>query len=94
MSHYKGQNRYQFQPWYVKLYRWLRWKPYWTVRSVIVFVLWVADGQRAAEFVDGGRMTREETAWAIWSERNLADFQMGHYWSIKECIEHLSVSNT
>lgn len=37
-------SRYQFQPWPIKAYRWLRWRPYYALRAYLSLAWWFCRG--------------------------------------------------
>jgi hypothetical protein len=62
-----SDKRYQFQPWWVKAYRWLKFKPIYTAGAVMHICLWLIDGRATTDGVRRYR-TRRARAWGIWTE--------------------------
>jgi hypothetical protein len=88
MTKYEGNDRYQFQPRWVKAYRQVRYRPKWFLYSVGKLLVWLACGARKGDGWPFG--TRHAVAAFIWTEgRSLAAMDMGHYWSHQEMIEEL-----
>jgi hypothetical protein len=80
-------NRYQFQPGYIKVYRWLRWRPYWALKATWVILRWLASGARVHE--DGFPCERSRRWYAkfLWTiHRSLAECSMRHVWTMEEVM--------
>lgn len=83
---YEGKDRYQFQPWYVKAYRWLRYKPGGWYYACWLLAGWVIQGMPVAYPFK----TRREVAAHIWMiGRSTSAMNMGHYWEHREIIAQL-----
>lgn len=80
-----NDNRYQHQNGFVRLYRWLRWKPYYAYLATSAIAFWV---------VTGAKIAPDETDWFpnrlifvrhLWRcYMSLADFEMQHYYTFEE----------
>lgn len=86
-------SRFQFQPWYVKAWRWLRWKSLFTLLAIICIARWLATGAKPL-VVDSGlychRFSRRWTLRHIVSlHRGRADARMGNYVTSEELIASL-----
>lgn len=83
-------NRYQFQPWYVKAYRQVRYSPKWFVVAVFKLLWWVLMGCRHESSLVYFARTRWQTPSMIWKwSRVMASIDMNHCWYIEEMIEKL-----
>lgn len=83
---YEDKDRYQFQPWCVKAYRWLRHKPAGTLYACRLFIGWAVQGLPVAQPFKSKR----EVAAHIWMiGRSTAAMKMGHYWHHDEVVSEL-----
>lgn len=81
-------DRYQFQPWIVKAWRWLQWRPLYFVLAC----LWMPVAFVAVWFVDPWPcQTRWETLASVWRQFGAkAEYRMGHWWTLDEIIDDLA----
>jgi hypothetical protein len=84
------ETRYQDASWYVKLYRWLRYKPVYTALFAWDILLWILCGAKLTEddkvwFVN--RRGYIQHAWMCYM--SIADSKMIHYWTLEEIIADL-----
>jgi hypothetical protein len=83
-------NRYQHQPRHIKLYRWLRWRPYWALKAAWVILKWVLSGARISYEEQFWCMTRWSYVKFLWRiHRSLADCSMRHIFTMEEVISDL-----
>lgn len=89
-------DRYKFQPWYVKAYRWVRFKPAAFVRFLYLLVSWAFHGCPAMEYADlSGRLRkmkhgRRRMVSHFWiSCQSLAEYRMRHYVTIEELLAEI-----
>lgn len=83
-------NRYQFQPRYIKVYRWLRWRPYWALRATWVILRWVLSGARLYVKEPPWCMTRWSYVKFIWGiHRSLAECSMRHLYTMEEVMQRV-----
>jgi hypothetical protein len=82
-------NRYQHQPRHIKLYRWLRWRPYWAIKATWVILKWLLSGARISEdyYWCKSRWGHVKFLWRI--HRSLADCSMRHIFTMEEVMQHL-----
>lgn len=83
-------NRYQFQPWYIKLYRRLRWYPTYWVFAWYIIVKWFITFR--------GQIPPEERNWFLnrWDYTkhlwgliiSLAHMKMKYYYTIEEVMDN------
>lgn len=59
---YEGNNRYQFQPWYIKLYRRVRYQPCMLMAFACMLAVWAWHG-----FKTEHDETRRSTLGLMWS---------------------------
>jgi len=71
-------SRYQFQKWYVKCYRWLRWKPWY---AMLALYFWFF-----GKYLGYPRYSLSRY-WSI--SMGLADLDMKHYYTLEETINIL-----
>lgn len=84
MNHHEGRDRYQFQPWYIKAYRWLRYKPYWMWCGWTMIFAWLRGGAQ----VHRPWRSRRELAAHLWTiNLSMADIEMGHLYTLEE-VKH------
>ena len=77
-------NRYQFQPWYVKAYRQVCYRPKWFFMAIWYLLSYVFKGMPT------GRETRLSNLKLVWSITiGCADRDMKHYYTLDEAIERL-----
>ena len=84
---YEGKDRYQFQPWYVKAYRRVRFFPN-RIRYLLEILLpWLLTGAK----VDGEFWSdRREVFWHIWQiAQSCYEMDVCNYWSHEEIMEKL-----
>ena len=93
-------DRYQFQPYRVRVVRWCIYKPLWALFAVSRIFLWVMKGMPRLKYYDweDDSVFTEETRWdtfiALWSvSMARADISMGHYYTTQEVFEYLSENN-
>jgi len=82
--------RYQFQPWYVKLGRWLRWRPAYSVLALIHLIWWALKGAPVPEdmrCIFPTRWSMAKSAWTCWSSR--AQAKMGWLYTTEEVLTYL-----
>lgn len=70
--------RYQFQPFYVRWYRWLKWKPLYWIKALLHIGTWAWQGGSLPSWWCGSRRNYAEDLLAI--SMSEADFRMGYYW--------------
>lgn len=80
--HYEGNDRYQFQPWYVKAYRQIRYRPLCWYRGLLMLARWAVDGMPVEpQYIP----TRRLMAAFIWKAEMVEfDIDAGHYYSMDE----------
>ncbi len=82
--------RYQHSPWYVKLYRWLRYRPWYALCGRLSVIAWRWNGSiipyEESEFFKTKTAYVEHilTCW-----RSYADYKMQHVYSLREMINAL-----
>jgi len=82
-----SDDRYQFQPLYVRAYRWLRWKPMYCIVALVSIIRWLAGG---AKVDDGISLDRFEVIGNIWTcKMSSACFRMGHWYTTEEVFKEL-----
>jgi hypothetical protein len=87
-------NRYQNQPRHIKIYRWLKYKPYSYVRGVYLIVWWVLRGCVPDSFeLEEGKtftFTRLQTMNTLWRVgTSIATTGMEHWYTYEEVFENL-----
>ena len=98
MAKYKGKNRWQFQPLYVKVYRWWRYIfPAWLVFLYRAFG-WVIHGSPRVDVGDddtpGWKLSRKETFGLIYrATLGIAQIKAGHYHTSGEFFQNLKDKN-
>lgn len=86
----KLDERYQFQPWYIKLCRQLRHKPPNYTLCLLEIIKWVCRGCKPVVWGNGFEDSRWETFKHIISTyRSLACYGMQHYHTSEEFIAEL-----
>lgn len=92
------KNRYQFQPWYIKAVRWIRYKPLWSIWGAFVVSWWFLTGAKipAEEklFFDRKYKGRWLVRWHYAKHimrcyLSMADFGMRNCWYLQEVIDDL-----
>ena len=83
-------DRYQFQTRIIKIYRWLRWKPWYVLLTTLTIVRWL---------VTGAKIPTEEKLWFIMREdyikhlwtmgMALAECKMKHLYTLEEVIGNM-----
>lgn len=83
-----NDTRYQHQPWYIKTYRWLRWRPWYWVKVWFVITGWAIRGAKPLRWGEG------ENAFGFdrWHSiehflimyKGLAECKMQHYYTTEE----------
>lgn len=87
---YEGKDRYQFQPWYVKAYRWLRYKPGGWLYVLRISAIWLSHGlSMSAEMRMYFKTRRNYIAHVLMVGDSRAAMNMGHYWTHQEVIAEL-----
>lgn len=82
-----SDNRYQYQPLLIRVYRWLRYKPLYAIGAVLHLFFWTLDG-RPTEDLGRRYRTRRARALGIWTEwMSMASYRMQHYYSLEEMIQ-------
>jgi hypothetical protein len=81
--------RYQFQPWYIRTYRWLRWRPWYYILVSYVLYRWC---------LNGSKIPPEEEDWftsraayinhILRCYSSLAHMKMEYYWTMDEVLDH------
>lgn len=92
MRSYTGRGRYQFQPWYVKAYRWVRWRPVFALRAIVNTLHWLITGARIQRPV-AGVLYRSRWAYlrGIWEiNKSLAEYNMGAWKTLDECLAEIN----
>jgi hypothetical protein len=87
-------DRYQFQSWPVRVYRWLRWKPLYATIAAWHVLRWLAAG---APRIDMGSdecgewlLSRWESCKHVWNVSCArAEMKMKHYWTLDEVMGRL-----
>jgi hypothetical protein len=86
-----NDSRYYFQPWHVKVYRWLRWKPQHACYALLEIAKWLTTG--AKTFSHLAMPTRRDVVAFIWRSRmSTADIEMGRWKTIYEIMEDFKKS--
>jgi|WetSurMetagenome_2_1015567.scaffolds.fasta_scaffold02484_16 hypothetical protein len=82
-------DRYQFQPWYIKVYRRIRWYlPHAIVTSYRLF-LWLLQGAKIPECEKDWFKSRYHYAKHLWIMcSSLAHMKMKYYYTLDEVIQH------
>jgi hypothetical protein len=83
-------DRYQFQPWYIKLYRQLRWGPQYWLLACYIIIKWFITFR--------GQIPQEERDWFVsrcdyvkhlWRlVASLGSMKMKHYYTLDEVMEN------
>lgn len=68
-----SNDRYQFQPWYIKTYRWLRWRPVFALKFLWWLILWGSDG--FTQPPGYGDVFRGRQKWSRY-------WHLKHYWTM------------
>ncbi len=86
------ENRYQCQPFYIKVCRWLRWKPITILKAVWRVIWW---------YTCGGVVPKEDKDWfsnrwdyvkMIWRiSMSDASYKMKHYYTMEEVMAELRI---
>lgn len=71
-------NRYQFQPWYIKVYRWVRWYPWHYLIATYVIGKWL--------IITGGKIPQEET-----NEFLTRTAYIKHLWRLLISLAHMKM---
>lgn len=80
-------NRYQFKPWYIKVYRWLRWKPLYSFMAICQITKWLLTGAKPDEY-----FSRAGTAELIWTVHQArAEMKMLFFHTHDEVRERLGI---
>lgn len=83
-------DRYQFQPWYIKLYRRLRWCPQYYLLACYIIVKWAITfrGQIPPDERDWflSRLDYVKHLWRLVA--SLGDMKMKHYYTLDEVMEN------
>lgn len=82
-------DRYQFQPWYVKAYRQIRHSPYGWFEFTRSMMYWALSGFEVPEPESCPWHKNRRTYIAhIWTcYRSMAQYRMGAWWTTKELIQ-------
>lgn len=90
-------DRYQYQSWPVRAYRWLRWRPFYVAMFVWWFVRWVLTGAKTFEFKKSEgwyidmKVSRRETIDQYWgSFTSLYQYRVKYYYTLDEIREALN----
>lgn len=82
--------RYQYQPWYIKLYRQIRHRPVGYLLAVCDIAWWVAKGCKRIKWGNGFAMSRWEVVKHLWiMNKSSAQYNMGYWYTIEEVISDL-----
>ena len=80
-------DRYQFQNRFIKVCRWLRWKPWYALKSLWAMFMWNWNGARIPDFERRWFRTKWSYPKHIWTlSMSLADIKMKHMWTLEEVI--------
>lgn len=85
---YERNNRYQFQPWYIKALRHLKYRPLWWFHVLQAYFKWLLRGAPKETWHSSRWQTAVES-YDIWL--GLYDLWIGHYYlreEIREKDEH------
>ena len=74
-------DRYQYQPWYIKAYRWIRWVPYYYVLGTLKYIKYKNTTPDLEEDLS------YHTTMKIW--KGLAQCKMKHWYSIDEVRDNI-----
>jgi hypothetical protein len=84
-----NDSRYQFQPWPIKAYRWLRWVPLYACVAAWRVALWAITGARVP-LDDPWPYDRLRYCGHIWrATMSLALFEMGNWVTLDEAMAEL-----
>lgn len=93
---YRDDDRYQFQPRYIQVYRTLRYRPKWMLISLWWIVKWAATGAKLewTEFDDGYKHQFHKTYWSkikwFWvMGKSMTCCDTGHLWYMDEVKQQI-----
>ncbi len=88
-------DRYQYQNRLVKIYRWLRWKPYYKVRAIYALILWVIGGSEIpVEDKPFFANRKQYILHIIFLFNSLAEYKMKHLYTLEEAFTTKDCNNT
>ncbi len=88
-------DRYQYQNRLVKIYRWLRWKPYYKVRAIYALILWVIGGSEIpVEDKPFFANRKQYISFTFEISDGLADYKMKHLYAFEEVFTTKDCNNT
>lgn len=88
---YDGNNRYQFQPRWIKCLRWIRHRPWSLMRFAYCMAWWACHGfpdNHWGNDVHPGRLDAINHYWTIC--KSVAQYKMGHWFTLDECKAELN----
>jgi hypothetical protein len=92
-------DRYQYQSWAVRAYRWLRFVPYYTLRGLVcVAGWWLFDRNIPMLQTESRQFPMYKSRWDATKSimrinRSMASGKMKHYWSLKEVMDGVRRNN-
>lgn len=97
MARYKKHERYQLQPWYIRIGRWCRHIPLAYLTLGWWGIIWIFRGMPRAEWEEAdGKMSysSRKTTWAVTKSCIIgnANINMGWWYTWEECVGSLDES--
>lgn len=84
----RRDDRYQFQPWYVKAWRWVLYRPIFAIQAWWHLSCWAATGARIPDESREYFPTRREFVEHVWTvNRSRASFRMRHWYTTDEAMD-------
>lgn len=89
---YEGNNRWQFQPWWVKLYRWVKFILPWYPRAWFYYVLtrlgvWKPTTEHEKEVFISQRLYAKHVYIVLMAD---VRHKAGHWYTMEEMIERIN----
>jgi hypothetical protein len=95
---YTAQDRYQFQPFYIKAYRWLRWRPFFAAKAVVMIARWLIFSRQIPNHrawrIGQNADPRFRYLKSIWFHcMGVCDVRMRWYYTTAEVMQELADRN-
>lgn len=71
-------DRFQFQPLYIKIFRWLKHKPVYSIKAVKMYFWYLLHPKAKKTDTENGTFPLWNMCWGI--SMGMADFKMKHYY--------------
>lgn len=90
---YRGNDRYQYQSWRIKVYRQIKYRPIFFLGWIWATIMWLLRGAPMEEIEAAyGPITRwQAVKGGLRMRDSIAAYEMGHYFTLDECKADLGI---